>query len=128
MPAHHVLKIRRTDQANACVLVNAQQTGPSLLDLKLVATDGEAPFVAHLKQSRIQALRSSSYDGPRDEWASVLSLLFLQQHQQPTSSALDGVETVASVLADTLIINVRKNISGITVGCSHVHHRSSLVC
>ena len=50
MSHEHILKVLRTDaEENEYVLVNVQTNGPKLLDLKLVATDGDVPYVTESK-------------------------------------------------------------------------------
>ena len=42
----HVLRIVRDDVADAFVLVNVTSNGPLPLDLTILATESEAPYVA----------------------------------------------------------------------------------
>lgn len=47
MSYEHILKILRSDaEENEYVLVNVQSNGPKPLDLKLVATDGDVPYIS----------------------------------------------------------------------------------
>ena len=45
MAPTQVLKFSRSDDDSACVLIQATSKGSKPLDLKLVATEGEAPYV-----------------------------------------------------------------------------------
>lgn len=110
----HVLRLRRTDQPDNFVLLHSQQNGPAVLDLRLVGTDGENPFVAEIKHSKVQKFRSSQYQGTQEEWISILSALLLRH--QAAADVTQGLEAVASVAADAITVSFRKNISGITVG------------
>lgn len=113
MSGEHILRVRRTDQSgdDAYVLINVRHNGSSPLDLELIATDGEAPFVQRLKHRSVQSLRAKNYDGSEAEWRDTLSALLFQDRNHD-SSHLELVATAGEQI--TLI--VRKNISGITVG------------
>lgn len=45
MDEQHILRIPRSDDPENFVLINVRKTGKSALDLKLVATEGEDPYV-----------------------------------------------------------------------------------
>ena len=45
MASERLLRIPRSDQAGAFVLVNVKRAGKPDLDLELVATEGDAPYV-----------------------------------------------------------------------------------
>ncbi|KAF1353501.1 hypothetical protein BDV97DRAFT_282350, partial [Delphinella strobiligena] len=94
------------------VLLHSQQNGPAVLDLRLVGTDGENPFVAEIKHSKVQNFRSSQYQGTQEEWISILSALLLRH--QAAAHVTQGLEAVASVTVDAITLSFRKNISGIT--------------
>ena len=46
MATEHILHLPRSDSDNEYVLVNISSGGPSPLDLKLLATEGECPYIA----------------------------------------------------------------------------------
>lgn len=116
-----VLRLPRTDVANDFVLVNVEPSGSDPLDLKLVATDGQSPFVASVRQNQIQKLQASSSQIQLDHWQSILSAVLLQSI--PNDPTLAGVEAVANVSSSPLTITIRNKISGITVRA-----RYSLLC
>lgn len=49
MAAAHVLRIERSDSEGDFILIQATERGSSELDLKLVATEGENPYVGSRK-------------------------------------------------------------------------------
>ncbi|KAG9683614.1 hypothetical protein KCU76_g12977, partial [Aureobasidium melanogenum] len=102
----------RTDVANDFVLVNVEPSGSDPLDLKLVATDGQSPFVTSVRQNQIQKLQASSSHIQLDHWQSILSAVLLQSI--PNDPTLAGVEAVANVSPSQLTITIRNKISGIT--------------
>jgi len=113
LPDPLVLRLPRTDVDSDFVLVNVQQSGPDLLDVKLVATDGEAPFVTYLRQNQIHKLQASSSQTELGHWQSILSSVLLQSI--PNDPTLVGVEAVANLSSSQLTITIRNKISGITV-------------
>lgn len=46
MATEHILYLARSDNDEEYVLVNVSSGGPSPLDLKLLATEGESPYIA----------------------------------------------------------------------------------
>ena len=46
MATQHILYLPRSDKDKEYILVNVSSEGPSPLDLKLLATEGEFPYVA----------------------------------------------------------------------------------
>ncbi|KAL1311157.1 hypothetical protein AAFC00_001359 [Neodothiora populina] len=107
-----LLKVRRTDQPQDFILVHCQPQGPGPLDLRLVGTDGQQPFVATITQASLQDIRSSGYNGTDEEWRSILEALLA--HRQPNPDLIQALDPVASVNDETISITIRKNISGIT--------------
>ncbi|KAK6004019.1 hypothetical protein QM012_008869 [Aureobasidium pullulans] len=112
LPDPKVLRLPRTDVANDFVLVDVERSGSDPLDLKLVATDGESPFVVSVRQNQIQKLQASSSQIEPDHWQSILSAVLLQS--VPNDPTLTGVEAVANVSQSQLTITIRNKISGIT--------------
>lgn len=53
MPREIVLRILRSDVVEGYVLLNVIANGPSPLDLKLIATEGEAAYVGSGKSIRL---------------------------------------------------------------------------
>ena len=46
MATEHILHLPRSDSREEYVLVNVSSGGPSPLDLQLLATEGECPYIA----------------------------------------------------------------------------------
>ncbi|GAB7354392.1 hypothetical protein MBLNU459_g4891t1 [Dothideomycetes sp. NU459] len=110
MPSSHVLRVRRTDADY--VLVSVYQNGLSPLDLKLVGTDGNDPFVAEIKHADIAKFQDKNHQASPDEWTDCLSAVLLRQPSD--SPAVVGIEILANVANEQITLLVRKNISGIT--------------
>lgn len=108
MAPTRVLRFARSDDNSAFVLLQVTPKGSRPLDLKLVGTEGEAPYVASLKQDRVSSLRVKNCPASESEWQTILESLF---NQEP----LAGIQATATVQSDTSIsITVRKEIQGIT--------------
>ncbi len=46
MTTEHILRVPRSDSKGDFVLINVTSNGKSALDLRLLATEGESPYVA----------------------------------------------------------------------------------
>lgn len=104
-----VLRFPRSDEEGSIVLVNAAQTRTKPLDLKLVGTDGLAPYVASLRHDRVAQLLVKNSPCAEDEWVDILSGLL-------TQNPGEGVEAIATVESEVAItITVRRRVKGITV-------------
>ncbi|KAL2041730.1 hypothetical protein N7G274_005514 [Stereocaulon virgatum] len=117
MEVEHILRIPRSDSEGDCVLVNAASKGKNLLDLKLLATEGEAPYVAEIKQSRISKLRDKRNKLSDADWEATLKSALCQRNPQYAHSKaenLEKLETIATIAGDSLALTFRHNISGIT--------------
>ncbi|KAK2766174.1 hypothetical protein FQN54_007690 [Arachnomyces sp. PD_36] len=121
METQQILRIPRSDDPESFVLVNVARNGKSQLDLKLVATEGEDPYVGSVKQSRLKSLRAKNYQDSDEEWARILSHVFVPDRKSPAShrdwdKSLEVVATVKEVDDDEkeLVITLRKRIDGIT--------------
>lgn len=129
-----VLRLPRSDSPGDYVLVNVIPQSVSPLDLKLVATEGEAPYVGSGKaqyymfllakvadkpclvtQSVMKNMRTKNYQGDDEEWQDLIAWVFLRKGLEGSKAkALIGLETVAAIDSASLTITLRKNISGIT--------------
>ncbi|KAF2097152.1 hypothetical protein NA57DRAFT_57752 [Rhizodiscina lignyota] len=119
MADERVLRVRRLDASDddsSFVLLKITRTGSHALDLRIVGTEGEYPFIGTVKQSQVRKLRAANYQGTDAEWEAVLKwALLLEAPETAEAKLVEAVETVASVGGDGQIsITVRKNISGIT--------------
>ncbi|RGP66850.1 hypothetical protein FLONG3_8722 [Fusarium longipes] len=103
-----VLKFPRSDDTTAFVLLQVTQKGSNPLDLKLVGTEGEEPYVASLKHDKIMSLRVNNCPASESEWQKVLVSLFQQE-------PLLDIQATATVQSEKSIsITLRKDIQGIT--------------
>lgn len=115
MAATHVLRVRRTDDPSANLLLNVTQTSKTRpLDLKLVATEHEHVYVGSLKSANLAALQASNYRGDDDEWKAIVAYVLLHQRPDANLDALQGLEAVAAISGETCTLTLRKNIGGIT--------------
>lgn len=115
MATEHILYLSRSDSDGEHVLVNVSSAGSSALDLKLLATEGESPYIATIRQSRISKLRDKRNQLSDDQWEDVLHSTLLQRRiQRPEASALEKLEVLATLNGDQLSLIFRNNISGIT--------------
>ncbi|KAM0325413.1 hypothetical protein ACHAQA_007399 [Verticillium albo-atrum] len=102
-----VLRFPRSDEDGSFVLVNATQTRTKTLDLKLLGTDGLAPYVASLRHDRATALLAKNSPCAEDEWVDILSGLLTQK-------PAEGVEAIASVESEvSMTITVRRRVGDI---------------
>ena len=131
--AEHILRIPRSDSEGDYVVLNVTSNGPSPLDLRLVATEGDAPYIttsaatlSHhskqtqtdcqsiVKQSRISKFRAQKADLEDSAWATVLIATLLQQRVTGKNlEAVKDLEIVSSITDQQLNVTFRKNISGI---------------
>ena len=95
-----LLRIPHHKDANTIVLVNVSAQKADLLELNLLATEGEAPYsykgnspclgypsiilIVKVAQKQTKQLRASSYTGTDDEWQAILRWLLL--HETPTTT------------------------------------------
>ncbi|PON20521.1 hypothetical protein TGAM01_v210623 [Trichoderma gamsii] len=103
-----VIKLPRDDDESAHVLIQVTQKGSKPLDVKLVGTEGEAPYVAILKQDRLASLQVSNCPVSESEWQSILQSLFALQ------PATDIQATASVKTYSSLSITIRKRVQGIT--------------
>ncbi|KAI9863850.1 MAG: hypothetical protein M1813_003502 [Trichoglossum hirsutum] len=111
-----VLRIPRVDANDeSFVLLHVSQVGSVPLDLELVATEGEHPYIGSVRQDRLAKLRAKNYTGEDEEWAGILSATLLRKRQESSDAeAIKNLEVVASINEDNyLIITIRKDIGGI---------------
>ncbi|KAI9784081.1 MAG: hypothetical protein M1816_001053 [Peltula sp. TS41687] len=98
---------------NILLYVCGDRDGSSDLDLKLIATEGNSPYVGSVNGNRLNILRAKTYHGSEEEWEQILSHVLLRQSPE-SQDTLQGLEVFASVSKDELTITIRKNIGGIT--------------
>lgn len=114
-----ILQIPRSDEPNAYVLVHVTRSGTATLDLQLVATEGEDPYVGSVEQSRLNSLRAKGYQGSDDDWAQILSYVLGQSSSFVNKpDFISGIEVSATVSDEDedkkIAITIRKRIETIT--------------
>ncbi|KAL4927825.1 uncharacterized protein BDV17DRAFT_119261 [Aspergillus undulatus] len=120
MTSPRVLQIRRSDEADSHVLLHVSRSDPTALDLHLVGTEGESPYITTLTQPQLKKSKAHNYPGSDKDWQeTVLSILGLQQGPTEKSEPLTGVETSACIIGDgdddkELVITVKQRIQTIT--------------
>ncbi|KAG6115421.1 hypothetical protein E4U13_002770 [Claviceps humidiphila] len=108
MAPEKVLKIPRTDQDAAFVLVHVATKGSKPLDLKLVGTEGAAPYTCSLKHDRVSSLRVPNSPVSEKEWQNILISVFEQE-------LLSDIQATATVRSESSIsLTIRKQVQGIT--------------
>ncbi|ODH30952.1 hypothetical protein ACO22_03519 [Paracoccidioides brasiliensis] len=122
MPKENLLRIKRSDSPGDYILVHVTRPGTEDLDLKLVATEGEAPYRASVKSVQVNKLRAKNYHGGDDEWTGILAYALGQR--QSTSVPEEhkaGLKVVAAVKQDEddesrneIVITLMKRIDTIT--------------
>ncbi|KAK6438089.1 hypothetical protein LTR95_005708 [Oleoguttula sp. CCFEE 5521] len=115
MAITHILRVRRTDDPSAHLLLHITQTSAARpLDLKLVATEHEHLYHGTTKSSSLASLRTSSFDGDEDEWRTILSRTLLSQDSSISSNKAEGIELVAAISGAKCTLTIRRNIEKIT--------------
>ncbi|KAL5083384.1 hypothetical protein Trisim1_001488 [Trichoderma cf. simile WF8] len=108
MAASRVIKLPRDDDESTYALIQVIQKGSKPLDVKLVGTEGEAPYVISLKHDRVASLQVPNCPVSESEWQTILQSLF---SLQPVSD----IQATASIESEvSLSITVRKRVQGIT--------------
>ncbi|KAF3396020.1 hypothetical protein F1880_007360 [Penicillium rolfsii] len=119
MSNSQVLRIPRSDEPHSYVLVHVAPTGPAPLDISLTATEGENPYAASIRQSRLQALRGKNYQGSDDEWAYIIASVLRQPVPAENAAWSAGIEVSASISGSgdneqEIVIAIRKRVQEIT--------------
>ncbi|KAL2116831.1 hypothetical protein VTJ04DRAFT_8999 [Mycothermus thermophilus] len=108
-PSSHIIRIPRTDEDGSFVLGEVTPSGSKPLNLKLVATEGEEPYVLKLRHDRIGDLRASNNPCSLDEWEKILKSFLLGDEP------VEGVEAGAeSSVGKAIVITIRRRVAGIS--------------
>ncbi|KAK3315146.1 hypothetical protein B0H66DRAFT_642421 [Apodospora peruviana] len=105
-----IIRIPRTDSGEdgSFILGQVTSAGSKPLNVKLVATEGEEPYVVKLKHDRIGDLRVSNSPCSPDEWESILKAILLN------GEPVEGIEAGAEAKArESITITVRRRVAGI---------------
>ncbi|KAK0705114.1 hypothetical protein B0H67DRAFT_371789 [Lasiosphaeris hirsuta] len=121
--APQIIRIPRTDadEDSAFILGQVTPAGSKPLNLKLVATEGEEPYVVKLRHDRIGELRASSSPCTPDEWEAILKSLLLK------GEPVEGIEAGAEAhVGKSIIITIRRRVAGINqrLGAITLYHRA----
>ncbi|CEN60138.1 hypothetical protein ASPCAL02579 [Aspergillus calidoustus] len=115
-----VVHIRRSDAADAHVLLHVSRTDSSTLELGITATEGDSPYTTTVRQAQLKNLRAKQYQGSDDEWRdTILHVLGLLEEPEKHSDLLTGIEVSATINGSgdedkELVLTVRKRIQDIT--------------
>ncbi|KAI9744218.1 MAG: hypothetical protein M1818_002370 [Claussenomyces sp. TS43310] len=128
----HIVRLPRIDDNASFVLINVSSSGRQGLDVKLVGTEGSAPYATEgklvcigdsekfsliktqVKHSRINTLRSKNSLCTGVEWAAILESTLLGKVRDDASD-ISNVEAVAAVAEnESITITIRRRIEGIT--------------
>ncbi len=88
MPSEHILRIARDDEEGRYILMNVSSSGPSPLDLKLLATEGESPYV--LYRERLIMISTDPNSSTIDEVQSNNLMLKTSVHVLAISMKTNG--------------------------------------
>ncbi|KAK3320941.1 hypothetical protein B0T19DRAFT_253726 [Cercophora scortea] len=111
-PSSQIIRIPRTDtgEDGAFILGEVTPTGSASkpLNVKLVATEGEEPYMLKLRHDRIGEFRASNSPCSPAEWESILKSILLK------NEAVEGIEAGAEAEAGkSLTITIRRRVAGI---------------
>ncbi|ELR08802.1 hypothetical protein GMDG_03478 [Pseudogymnoascus destructans 20631-21] len=114
-----LLRIPRQDNQEGFVLVHIvplAQKAAATLNVKILATEGGAPFALTLKQNQVQKLKSKKAPCTDSEWEAILEVILLQQESDlEKAAATEGIEVEAAIEEDVAVELVfKKSTSGIT--------------
>ncbi|KAH0594246.1 hypothetical protein MHUMG1_08085 [Metarhizium humberi] len=108
MAPKRILKFSQSENESSYVLVQVSSKGSKPLDLKLVGTEGEAPYVCSLRHDRVASLRVKNCPVSEAEWQTILQSVF---EQQP----LPDIQASATVQSGSSVsLTIRKQVQGIT--------------
>ncbi|CAE7194568.1 hypothetical protein PTNB73_08596 [Pyrenophora teres f. teres] len=111
----HLVPVEPASGHGEAVIIHVEQHGSHPLDIRLVGSEGERPYVTSLQHRHVAALRHK-FKGSDDEWAAILSHFLLQQ--QPDigqSDLLQGVRMVYQLKNKQLEISFRQHVQNIKV-------------
>ncbi|OCK80354.1 hypothetical protein K432DRAFT_45477 [Lepidopterella palustris CBS 459.81] len=111
MADQHILQIPAAAANDTTfIIVNVISKGPRPLDLKLLGSEGEAPYVREIKHRSIKGFKTNKFNGTDEQWEAVLSRVLLQKTTE--GDFFDGIDVAYSFDDDEIQIIIRKNIVG----------------
>ncbi|KAK4455593.1 hypothetical protein QBC34DRAFT_70703 [Podospora aff. communis PSN243] len=109
--ATRIIRIPRTDTTSsetAFILGEVGPPGSKPLNVKVVATEGECPYVVKLRHDRVDELRVSNSPCSPEEWERILKGVLFGEGE------VEGIEAGAEVKeAKTITVTVRRRVAGI---------------
>nr|OQO19109.1 hypothetical protein B0A51_13484 [Rachicladosporium sp. CCFEE 5018]OQO30812.1 hypothetical protein B0A51_01473 [Rachicladosporium sp. CCFEE 5018] len=115
MAVTNILRVRRTDDPNAHLLLHITQTSATkTLDLKLVATEHEHLYHGTTRTSSLGPLQASTFDGDESEWRNILFQTLLPRDPSASGVKTEGIELVAAISGAKCTLTIRRNIEKIT--------------
>ncbi|TWU78730.1 hypothetical protein ED733_006480 [Metarhizium rileyi] len=108
MTANRVLKFPQSDDESSFFLVQVSSKGSKPLDLKLLGTEGEAPYACSLRHDRVSSLRVKNCPVSETEWQTILQSV-LGQQPRPDIQVSATVQSRSSI---SLVI--RRQVEGFT--------------
>lgn len=123
MASSKILRVPRTDSGedDAYILGEVTSLGSKPLNVKLVATEGEEPYVVKLRHDRIGELRASNSPCSPDEWEAILKAVLLG------GEPVEGIEAGAEAhVGKTITITIRRRVAGINqrLGAITLNHKA----
>ncbi|KAG5915875.1 hypothetical protein E4U42_007884 [Claviceps africana] len=122
MATERVLKFPRSDREDqedsSFVLIHVARRGSRPLDLKLVGTEGAAPYTCSLRHDHVSSLRVKNNPVSETEWHDLLVSIFQQE-------LLSNIQITATVQSESSIsLTIRKQVQGITqrLGAISLHY------
>ncbi|KAJ9149833.1 hypothetical protein NKR23_g3911 [Pleurostoma richardsiae] len=101
----YLLRIPRTDERDAYIILGVTPAGSRSLDLKLEATEGTGVYSTSLKHSQIPKSRAKSGPCSESEWESILTSILRD------GQTVEDIEVTAGVSVDASItLAFRKKI------------------
>ncbi|KAH7073686.1 hypothetical protein BKA63DRAFT_472073 [Paraphoma chrysanthemicola] len=113
MPDRHIVCVEPASGRGETVVVEVQQEGSHVLDVRLVGCEGENPYVTTLRKRNLASLKQK-FKGSDEEWANLLSHFLLQKPAPENSAIVEGVRLVYT-LKDSMTLSFRQDVQGIKV-------------
>ena len=134
--SERVIQIPRSDKSKQHVILNVRTNGKGDLDVRLLATEGESPYIGEsmwlsrtalkpglttdqsskVKHDHVSELQDRKSQLPLSEWQNILQRTLLRRFElttAPEAGSAERVEILASINGSKLTVGFRKNISGI---------------
>ncbi|KAF9701205.1 hypothetical protein EKO04_000134 [Ascochyta lentis] len=111
----HIVPVEPASGRGEIVVIEVQQHGAHQLDVRLVACEGESPYVVNIKQSELPTWQHK-FKGTNAEWEAVLAHFLLQKQLAPDQANVwNGVRMVYTLNKHDLQVSIRQDVQGIKV-------------